>query len=180
MGGGTAGGGGQTAGHGARVIGQRWGVSDEEVARAYPCDALLPGPVLPLWRGVTVQAPPERVWPWLGQLRLAPYSYDWVDNGGRRSPRELRGLPDPQPGDPFSRTAGRPVGRVLAVGPGEHLTARIMGAVMSYVLVPADGGTRLLLKVVVPRRHAYAPALALGDWPMARRQLLNLKALAEG
>jgi hypothetical protein len=23
------------------------------------------------------------------------------------------------------------------------------------------------------------PALAIGDWPMARRQLLNLKALAE-
>jgi hypothetical protein len=54
-----------------------------------------------------------------------------------------------------------------------------MSAVLSYVLVPQDGATRLLLKVAVSRRHTYAPLLALGDWPMARRQLLNLKALAE-
>ena len=77
--------------------------------------------------------------------------------------------------------AGRyDAGSVLAVAHEEHLTARIMGAVMSYVLVPERGSTRLLLKIVVARRHWYAPALALGDWPMARRQLLNLKALAEG
>jgi hypothetical protein len=29
------------------------------------------------------------------------------------------------------------------------------------------------------QRRWYAPALAVGDWPMARRQLLNLKSLAE-
>ncbi|HEX4191132.1 MAG TPA: hypothetical protein VHZ06_09070 [Marmoricola sp.] len=39
-------------------------------------------------------------------------------------------------GDPFSSTAGRPVERVLSVVPGEHLTATVMGATMSYVLVP--------------------------------------------
>lgn len=162
------------------VIGERWGVTDAEVARAYPCDALLPGPVLPLWRGVTVEAPASAVWPWLCQLRLAPYSYDWLDNAGRRSSRELRGLPDPVPGEPFSRVGGRlDAGRVLAVAPGEHLTARIMGAVMSYVLVPEGGATRLLLKIVVRRDRWYAPALAVGDWPMARRQLLTLKARAE-
>jgi hypothetical protein len=41
-------------------------------------------------------------------------------------------------------------------------------------------GTRLLLKIVIPRRRWYTEALALGDLPMARRQLLNLKAHAEG
>jgi hypothetical protein len=54
-----------------------------------------------------------------------------------------------------------------------------MGAVMSYVLVPKGLTSRLLLKVVMDRGHWYLPALAVGDWPMARRQLKNLKALAE-
>lgn len=162
------------------MIGKRWGVTDQEVAQRFPCDDLVPSPSVQLWRGVTVDAPPAQVWPWLCQLRLAPYSYDWVDNLGRRSPRQLQGLPDPCPGEPFSCVAGRvDVGRVLSVVHGEQLTARIMGAVMSYVLVPDGSSTRLLLKVVMEDRRWYSTPLALGDWPMARRQLKNLKARAE-
>jgi len=162
------------------MIGERWGVTDQEVARRYPCDDVVPSPVVQLWRGVTVATTPAHVWPWLCQLRLAPYSYDWLDNLGRRSPRELRELPDPRPGEPFSRVAGRfAVGRVLSVVHEEHLTATIMGAVMSYVLSAEDGSTRLLLKIVMERGPWYAPVVAVGDWPMARRQLLNLKSLAE-
>jgi hypothetical protein len=163
------------------VLGGRWGVTDEEVARRYPCDALVRSPSVQVWRGITVQAPPAQVWPWVCQIRLAPYSYDWLDNLGRRSPRELRGLPEPRVGDPFTCVGGRrPVGRVLAVSREDHLTAAIMGAVMSYVLVPAGGSTRLLLKIVVEGNHWWSRPLAVGDWPMARRQLKNLKALAEG
>ena len=162
------------------MIGSRWGVTEADVARRYPCDDLVVSPALQLWRGVTVSATPAQIWPWLRQLRLAPYSYDWVDNLGHRSPRELRALPDPRPGDAFSRVAGRlPVGRVLSASPEEHLTVTVMGAVMSYVLAPQGDITRLLLKIVAERRQWYTPALALGDWPMARRQLKNLKALAE-
>ncbi len=162
------------------MIGDRWGVTDDEVARRYPCDAWVPAPGVQLWRGVTVAAPAAGVWPWLCQLRLAPYSYDWVDNLGRRSPPELLGLPDPEPGEPFSRVGGRfAVGRVLAVEHEVYLTATIMGAVMSYVLAPAGGGTRLLLKIVVARDTVPARLLGIGDWPMARRQLLRLKSLAE-
>jgi hypothetical protein len=162
------------------VPGQRWGVTDAEVARRYPCDDLVPAPVLELWRGVTVAVPPAAVWPWLRQLRQAPYSYDWLDNLGRRSPRVLSDLPDPSPGEPYSCIGRRhDVGRVLAVAPGESMTATIMGAVMSYVLVPEGSGTRLLLKIVVAHGRWYLPALAVGDWPMARRQLLTLKRRAE-
>ncbi len=50
---------------------------------------------------------------------------------------------------------------------------------MSYVLVPEGPTTRLLLKALMDRGHWYLPALAVGGWPMARRQLKNLKALAE-
>lgn len=162
------------------MIGDRWGVTDAEVARHFPCDDLVTSPTVRLWRGVTVDAPPAAVWPWLVQVRLAPYSYDWLDNLGRRSPRELRGVPDPSPGDAFSCIGGRfDVGRVLVVEPEAHLTATIMGAVMSYVLVPDGSRTRLLLKVVTTAGRWYAVPLGLGDWPMARRQLLNLRSLAE-
>jgi len=163
------------------VIGDRWGVTDAEVARRYPCDAVVPRPTRELWRGVTVDATPALIWPWLCQLRRAPYSYDWLDNLGRRSPPELRMLPDPRPGEPFTCVGGRfPAGRVISVEPQVQLTARIMGAVLSYVLVPQDEVTRLLLKITTIGSRWYAVPLALGDWPMARRQLLNLKSLAEG
>jgi hypothetical protein len=162
------------------VIGDRWGVTDAEMWRGYPCDAFVPDPAWQAWRGVTVTAPAERVWPWVRQIRLAPYSYDWVDNLGRRSPRELRDLDDPRVGDPFTATGGRPVGRVVAVAPGEHLTATIMGVHMSYVLVDDGERSRLLLKLASPTGRRLGPLFALGDLVMARRQLLTLQALAEG
>jgi hypothetical protein len=161
------------------VIGDRWGVTPDEIARHYPCDDLVSAPALEAWRGVTVHAAPEQVWPWIVQIRLAPYSYDWIDNAGRRSPRELLELPAPTPGEPFTTAAGRRLGRVVSVTPDHQLTATIMGAVMSYVLVPQDGSTRLLLKIVAACGRLYAPLLSVGDLVMARRQLLNLKRLAE-
>jgi hypothetical protein len=165
------------------MIGDRWNVTDAETARRYPCDKLVPNPALELWRGVTVRAAPAQVWPWVGQIRMAPYSYRWIDNLGRRSPRTLQGLPEPTVGEPFTTALrGRSCGRILAVTPGEQLTAAIMGTVMCYLLVPADDGrhTRLLLKIVARGRRATTPLLAVGDLIMARRQLLNLAALAEG
>jgi len=50
---------------------------------------------------------------------------------------------------------------------------------MSYVLVPTGADTRLLLKIVMPGWRPLAPLLSVGDLVMARRQLLNFKALAE-
>ena len=50
---------------------------------------------------------------------------------------------------------------------------------MSYAVAPGPAGTRLLLKVVARTRRWLAPALAVGDLVMARKQLLTLKRLAE-
>ena len=162
------------------MIGDRWGVTNAEMSLHYPCDDLVLNPAWQAWRGVTVDASPDVVWPWIAQIRLAPYSYDWIDNRGRRSPRELRGLAEPEVGEQFSATAGRPLGKILAVEPGVHLTAKIMGVYMSYVLQSTGQSTRLLLKLAAPSGRALGPLLAVGDLVMARRQLLNLKALAEG
>jgi hypothetical protein len=162
------------------MIGDRWGVSDSEVSRSYPCDELVASPALQAWRGVRVAAPAEAVWPWVAQVRLAPYSYDWIDNRGRRSPRELAGLPEPRVGERFTAVGGRALGRIVSVETGKQLTGTIGGAFMSYVLVPEDrGSTRLLLKVVMRTTRLAAVGLSVGDLIMARRQLLNLKRLAE-
>ncbi|MEU5563539.1 polyketide cyclase [Micromonospora musae] len=162
------------------MIGDRWGVTNSETSRSYPCDDFVVSPALQAWRGVQVEAPAAAVWPWLAQVRLAPYSYDWIDNLGRRSPRQLVGLPEPRVGEAFTTAGGRKLGRIVSVDPGKQLTSTIMGAFMSYVLVPPEHNTtRLLLKVVMQTTRWAALGLSVGDLVMARRQLLNLKQLAE-
>jgi hypothetical protein len=54
-----------------------------------------------------------------------------------------------------------------------------MGACISYVLVPENQSTRLLMKIVTAMSRWLTPWLSVGDLIMARRQLLNLKHLAE-
>lgn len=161
------------------MIGDRWGVTRGETRLRLGCDAFVPDPTLEAWRAVTVRASPPLVWRRLRQVRVAPYSYDLVDNLGRRSPRELLDVPDPVVGDPFTRALGRDQGRVLAVDPGRELTATIMGAHLSYAVLPHADGSRLVLKVVARTRRWLAPALSVGDLVMARKQLLTLKRLAE-
>ena len=162
------------------MIGDRWGVSQSETSRSYPCDEFVESPTLQAWRGVRVEAPAEAVWPWVAQVRLAPYSYDWIDNRGRRSPRDLAGLAEPAVGDRFTTAGGRELGRIVSVDPGKQLTGTIMGAFMSYALVPQEPDvTRLLLKVVMRTTRWAALGLSVGDLIMARRQLLNFKQLAE-
>jgi hypothetical protein len=163
-----------------RMIGDRWGVSENETLRSYPCDDFVAAPTMQAWRGVRIDAPAEAIWPWVAQVRLAPYSYDWIDNRGRRSPRHLAGLPEPQVGERFTTAGGRELGRIVSVDPGKQLTGTIGGAFMSYVLVPYEHDvTRLLLKVAVRTTRWIALGVCLGDLIMARRQLLNFKQLAE-
>ena len=113
-------------------------------------------------------------------MRVAPYSYGWIDNLGQRSPRTLLGLPQPVAGEHFIACGGRPLGRILDVDPGRGLTGEIAGATMSYELLLQGDSTRLLLKIVMARGRAIAPLVSVGDLVMARRQLLNLQHLAEG
>jgi hypothetical protein len=163
-----------------QTIGDRWSIREDEVAREYACDRFVDRPALRAWRGVTVEAPAERVWPWIAQIRVAPYSYDWIDNGFRRSPQTLTDPSEPQVGEAFTTCAGRKLGSILAVDPGVQLTGRIMGGYASYLLLPeSPDRTRLLLKVVMQTNRLLATGLSLGDLLMARRQLLNLKRLTE-
>jgi hypothetical protein len=60
-----------------------WGATDAELAMELPGDELTAGPVEQSTRGVTIDATPHDVWPWLVQLgadRGGFYSYDWLEN----------------------------------------------------------------------------------------------------
>jgi hypothetical protein len=155
-----------------------WGSTAEERAMPLACDELVENPRLVLHRAVHVDAPPGVVFRWLCQMRVAPYSYDLIDNLGRRSPRELTpGLDRLEVGQRFL------IFRLASFEPGEHVTLEHHGPVIgdvgnTYSVMP---GTRLVMRVVCnpPRAPLIGNVLALGDFVMARRQLLNFKRLAE-
>jgi len=71
----------------------RWGATDEEVRRPYPGVDLIPGGTRSATNAITIEAPPAKVWPWLVQMgygRAGWYSWDRLDNFGRRSTEEIR------------------------------------------------------------------------------------------
>ena len=60
----------------------RWGATDEEVGESLPGDDRTPTPRVQSTRAVTIDAPPEQVWPWLMQMgigRAGFYTHDWVE-----------------------------------------------------------------------------------------------------
>jgi hypothetical protein len=60
-----------------------------EKGESFWCDGLVERANVTRVRSVDVAAPPKIVFRWLCQLRVASYTYDWADTGGRRRPREL-------------------------------------------------------------------------------------------
>lgn len=173
------------------MIGKTWGVEPAETAIAFPCDRLPDAFDADYYRGVTVHATPATLFRWLCQLRAAPYAYDWLDNWGRRSPRHLiPGLENLKIGqtmmtifDLADFEKDRHVTcRIKARSPGSRLFGDV---VVSYLIVPrSDRECRLLAKLRVRyprglRGLAVRLVLPPGDLVMMRRQLLNLKRLAE-
>jgi hypothetical protein len=163
-----------------------WGSTPAERAAPYPCDGLIDGPDGVLFRAVDVDAPAEMVFRWLCQLRVAPYSYDWIDNLGRRSPRELiDGLDDLEVGDRVAT-----IFQLVAFEPDRSLTiestTRLFGHVAgSYVVTPTGPDrSRLVVKLTFAApRGLYgwiaSRLLPAGDLVMMRKQLLTIKHLAE-
>lgn len=66
----------------------RWGATKAEVAAAMPGDDIVRGAQFNATRAITIEVPPDQVWPWIAQLgyrRGGFYTYDLVDNAGERS-----------------------------------------------------------------------------------------------
>lgn len=175
------------------TIASIWGTTPEERRISYPCDGLIPNPEDSLFRGITIYSSPQVVFRWLCQMRVAPYSYDWIDNGGRESPRTLTpGLEDLVVGQDVMQ-----IFQLVDFARDQNLTIRckansraqrLFGDIaISYCVEAArdSNSCRLLVKIVAQ----YPPGLwgqlmrsflPWGDLIMMRRQLLNFKQLAEG
>jgi hypothetical protein len=176
-------------------ISETWGTNPQERQLRFPCDGLISQPDATLYRGVTINTTPETVFRWLCQLRTAPYSYDWIDNRGRQSPPDLTaGLEHLAPGQDVMS-----IFKLIAFEQGRHLTIRLkprssgsstFGDIgVSYLVVPLDDAKpvnrcRLLVKLIAKypsgiKGMVLRTFLPWGDLIMMRRQLLNLKKLAE-
>ncbi|MDO3686661.1 hypothetical protein [Micromonospora sp. C28ISP2-4] len=163
-----------------------WNATPEEIAARYPCDRYLNVPFRSFVRAVDVAAPVPVVYRWLCQLKVAPYSYDLIDNLGRRSPRALTpGAGELAVGQKFL------IFNVVEFALDDHLTGviaerhrRSYGEVsVTYRVTSAPGGTRLVGRLAVGASTAFERArrgaLAVGDALMGRKQLLTIKSLAE-
>jgi hypothetical protein len=164
----------------------------DEAMRSLPGDALVADAKIRWTHAITIRAHPADIWPWLVQMgcrRAGWYSYDGLDNAGVPSAeRIVPELQQVQVGDIFPMTPkakDRFVVRV--VQPDRALVLGDEAGQMSwaFALEPAgETGTRL-----ITRSRATAGRLALGlmlkvfwhpaGFGMQRRQLLNLKRLAE-
>jgi hypothetical protein len=168
-----------------------WGVHPHERLRRFPCDRFSIRFDDVYYRGIGIHAPPETVFRWLCQMRVAPYSYDWIDNLGRRSPpRLIPGLDDLNIGQDVMT-----IFELIDFTPDVHLTIRLKknrsahtlfgDVVVSYLVVDDNGiACRLLVKLLVAYPKGVLGALVrsvlpLGDLIMMRRQLLNFKRLSE-
>jgi hypothetical protein len=172
-------------------LSETWGTTANERQFAFPCDEFIPQGDAALYRGVTIHATPEVVFSWLCQMRVAPYSYDLIDNGGRQSPRRLTpGLDQLELGQTVMQ-----IFDLIAFARDQQFTIRmkpktrgyrIFGDIaVSYLIVRKSAtNCRLLVKLVVryPRgsgARLMRGFLPWGDLIMMRRQLLNFKKLAE-
>jgi hypothetical protein len=174
---------------GSLQVVETWGSSSTERADQYPCDELIGSPDRVLFRAVDIAAPAAVVFRWLCQLRVAPYSYDWIDNGGRRSPRQLvEGLDELEIEQRFMRIfrlVSFERGRSITVDSTTGLFGRVA---VTYRVTAADADrsdrSRLVVKLLFrappgPLNPVMRWLLPAGGLVMMRKQLLTLKALAE-
>jgi hypothetical protein len=166
---------------------ERWGVMDEDMVGPWPCEGLLDRPYTTLWRGTGVEAPAGVVFRWVCQMKVAPYSYDWLDNRGRRSPRTL--TPGAEELDVGQEAL---VFEITDFETDVHITGRstpkatrLFGPFAGTYRVRSvdDDRCRLVVRLDVGGTGLWGGLrrrlLAWGDLVMMRKQVLTFKALAE-
>lgn len=172
-----------------RTVPYTWGSTLEERQAPFPADDHLPDPDDQLFRALDVAAPAPLTFRWLCQLRAAPYSYDWLDNLGRQSPRRLTtGLDDLAAGQRIMF-----IFRLVDFARDKHLTLTLRGksaalfgeAAITYrVVAITPDRSRIVVKLAIHypfwgRWPLIRWLFAIGDLIMMRKQLGTLGKLAE-
>lgn len=181
-------------------LARTWGAVPHEWVYTLPGDDADRKPQYELLHGVTINAPPEKVWPWLvqiGQDRAGFYSYDRLE---RLAGAEIRNVPQLRPewqrrdaGDRVHATQPGYLGGIFGERPGWTVEqvypnqAIVLDGWGAFVLVPdVRGRTRLLIRSTVSHEEipAWAAALNLTAFElphfiMQRRMMLTIKELAE-
>ncbi len=179
----------------------RWGATDVEMARGLPGDEIQPTPMFNATRAITIDASPERIWPWLlqwGYHRAGLYSgLDWLDNGG--VPSADRIVPELQHlglGDHLPIAARDvPVAgvpeisyRVVAIEPYRSILSQASDIPESWLWLLEslnEQQTRLLWRIRWARYDWTSPYIVLklltdlGDFVIVRNILLGIKERAE-
>jgi hypothetical protein len=180
----------------------RWGATPDELQKSLPGDEIVGQSMSECTRAITIDAAPEKVWPWvaqLGQGRGGFYSYVWLENlAGCKIVNAERIHPewqDPKPGDLVRLHPNAPPVPVAFVQPGYALVlgARAGPAMpgfpsvsWAFIVQPAGAGrTRLLIRW----RSSFQPtagqyltnkyALEPIHFVMERRMMIGIKERAE-
>jgi hypothetical protein len=173
---------------------QRWGATDTEVRGFMPGDEILRRASFNSTRAITIDAPPEVVWPWIVQMgyrRAGFYTYALLDNAGYESadrileeyqPPKIRGWVSMA-----KKVNDTTAFKVKAFEINEWLLWAKPDSTWAWRLIPLDGGrTRLISRL--KQRYAWEkPGMAIftlvllefGDFPMMRRVLKGIKVRAE-
>jgi hypothetical protein len=162
-----------------------WNSTDEEWRESYPCDKYMDQSRQELLRAIDVQAPAEVTFRWVCQIKVAPYSYDLLDNWFRRSPRRLTpGAEHLELGQQFL------IGPIVEFEEHRHITVvtdshgeRGLVSLTYDVRPTGPDSSRLVCKIDLASRTRWDRIrwflLSWGDLIMMRKQFLTLKALAE-
>ena len=153
-------------------------------------DDLIDQPMFSATRSISIDAAPANVFPWLRQIgfgRAGWYSYDLIDNLGRRSATTIVAeWQDVEEGD---AVPGGPIEFIAtAVVPNEAFCLLVdrprVKFSLAFELTDEPGGTRLVsrarARLDMPAGSLIAKALLEpGDGVMVRKQLLGIKQRAE-
>ncbi len=129
----------------ARRWSATWGLDPAEQTRALPGDDVVPDGEMLLTRGITIDAPPDAVWPWLVQMgfgRAGWYSYDRLDMKGRSADAIVPELQSVSVGDllPTHPDGGF---EIRLVEPGKAMVVYLDSAIVEgWKTRPADSISR--------------------------------------